>query len=118
MKTKDAENRGDFPKPLLFEFVFSYIKICPSSSRLDEAANHNVRHFFWVRLNSSSPRTNLLLVFFLIPFEISQLIDDMNRLGGTVVGIEDIDQMKWPGSDWRCIKVIVHFILFEMYLAF
>ncbi|XP_056170980.1 auxin response factor 2A-like isoform X2 [Syzygium oleosum] len=28
------------------------------------------------------------------------------RLGGAVVGIEDIDQMRWPGSDWRCIKVL------------
>ncbi|XP_048138967.1 auxin response factor 2A-like isoform X2 [Rhodamnia argentea] len=27
------------------------------------------------------------------------------RLGGTVVGIEDIDPLTWPGSDWRCIKV-------------
>ncbi|KAK3407364.1 hypothetical protein EUGRSUZ_K03433, partial [Eucalyptus grandis] len=27
------------------------------------------------------------------------------RLGGTVVGIEDLDQMRWPGSDWKCLKV-------------
>ncbi|KAL3717562.1 hypothetical protein ACJRO7_009060 [Eucalyptus globulus] len=27
------------------------------------------------------------------------------RLGGTVVSIEDLDQMRWPGSDWKCLKV-------------
>ncbi|KAB1199425.1 Auxin response factor 2 [Morella rubra] len=27
------------------------------------------------------------------------------RHSGTVVGIEDIDHIRWPGSEWRCLKV-------------
>lgn len=27
--------------------------------------------------------------------------------GGTITGVEDIDHIRWPGSKWRCIKVIV-----------
>ncbi|XP_057966281.1 auxin response factor 4-like isoform X2 [Malania oleifera] len=27
------------------------------------------------------------------------------RYVGTVVGIEDIDHIRWPGSEWRCLKV-------------
>ncbi|KAK3003244.1 hypothetical protein RJ639_018186 [Escallonia herrerae] len=28
-----------------------------------------------------------------------------HRFSGTVVGVEDIDCIRWPGSDWRCLKV-------------
>ncbi|XP_035548859.1 auxin response factor 4-like isoform X2 [Juglans regia] len=27
------------------------------------------------------------------------------RFSGTVVGVEDIDCIRWPGSEWRCLKV-------------
>ncbi|PIA61681.1 hypothetical protein AQUCO_00300899v1 [Aquilegia coerulea] len=27
------------------------------------------------------------------------------RLAGTVVGNEDFDPLRWPGSEWRCLKV-------------
>ncbi|KAA8543166.1 hypothetical protein F0562_021339 [Nyssa sinensis] len=28
-----------------------------------------------------------------------------SRFAGTVVGIENIDCIRWPGSEWRCLKV-------------
>ncbi|KAJ4711500.1 Auxin response factor [Melia azedarach] len=27
------------------------------------------------------------------------------RYSGTVIGVEDVDPIKWPGSRWRCLKV-------------
>ncbi|XP_022869037.1 auxin response factor 2B-like [Olea europaea var. sylvestris] len=27
------------------------------------------------------------------------------KCGGTIIGIKDIDHIRWPGSEWRCIKV-------------
>ncbi|XP_042515628.1 auxin response factor 4-like isoform X2 [Macadamia integrifolia] len=27
------------------------------------------------------------------------------RLAGTIVGIEDVDQIRWPSSKWRCLRV-------------
>lgn len=29
------------------------------------------------------------------------------KFRGTISGIEDVDRIRWPGSKWRCIKVIV-----------
>ncbi|XP_059625358.1 auxin response factor 23-like, partial [Cornus florida] len=28
-----------------------------------------------------------------------------SRFAGTVVGVDDIDCIRWPGSEWRCLKV-------------
>lgn len=28
-----------------------------------------------------------------------------SRFSGTVVGVEDADHGRWPGSKWRCLKV-------------
>lgn len=35
------------------------------------------------------------------------------RPTGTVVGIEDIDCIRWPGSEWRCLKVTSPFHDFQ-----
>jgi hypothetical protein len=35
------------------------------------------------------------------------------RPTGTVVGIGDIDYIRWPGSEWRCLQVISHFPDFQ-----
>lgn len=28
------------------------------------------------------------------------------RYMGTIVGISDLDPLRWPGSKWRCLQVI------------
>ncbi|GAU28782.1 hypothetical protein TSUD_357680, partial [Trifolium subterraneum] len=32
-------------------------------------------------------------------------VEGTSRRYGTIVGNEDIDPIRWPGSEWRCIKV-------------
>ncbi|XP_028762300.1 auxin response factor 2-like [Neltuma alba] len=31
--------------------------------------------------------------------------ESTKRYAGTIIGIDDIDGMRWPGSEWRCLKV-------------
>jgi hypothetical protein len=31
-----------------------------------------------------------------------------SRFSGTVVGTEDADPIRWPGSKWRCLKVLYY----------
>ncbi|XP_054778287.1 auxin response factor 2A-like isoform X2 [Prosopis cineraria] len=31
--------------------------------------------------------------------------ESTRRYAGTIIGIDDIDGKKWPGSEWRCLKV-------------
>lgn len=30
------------------------------------------------------------------------------RFSGTVIGTEDADSVRWPGSKWRCLKVLTY----------
>ncbi|XP_031373375.1 auxin response factor 23-like [Punica granatum] len=36
-------------------------------------------------------------------FESEECVEQ--RFTGTVVGVEDLDHIRWPGSKWRCLKV-------------
>ncbi|KHN43557.1 Auxin response factor 7 [Glycine soja] len=31
--------------------------------------------------------------------------ESLRRHAGTIIGHEDIDKIRWPGSEWRCLKV-------------
>ncbi|KAJ1390710.1 PB1 domain [Sesbania bispinosa] len=34
-----------------------------------------------------------------------QVEESTRRYAGTIIGIEDIDKIRWPGSKWKCLKV-------------
>ncbi|XP_041016734.1 auxin response factor 4-like isoform X1 [Juglans microcarpa x Juglans regia] len=40
---------------------------------------------------------------FTMPFEGEECSE--KRFSGTIVGVENIDCIRWPGSEWRCLKV-------------
>ncbi|GLU07457.1 hypothetical protein SLE2022_244150 [Rubroshorea leprosula] len=40
---------------------------------------------------------------FRMPFEGEESMEQ--RVIGTIVGIEDVDSIRWPNSEWRCLKV-------------
>jgi hypothetical protein len=61
----------------------------------------------------------LIIFFFFLNFkneegekrEMTNLLTSLSlwsRFSGTVIGTEDADPVRWPGSKWRCLKVLYY----------
>lgn len=37
------------------------------------------------------------------------------RSPGTIIGVENVDCIRWPGSEWRCLKVTSFSITFKTF---
>ncbi|KAK3223785.1 hypothetical protein Dsin_010810 [Dipteronia sinensis] len=86
------------PRTSPAEFMVPYEKYKEA-----EKNNYTVGMRFKMRFEgeeSPEQRYGSLLNPVLFPWELTK-----RRYAGTVVGVEEADSNKWPGSKWRCLKV-------------